>query len=115
MVLNECFQMIGLIFQRLVINMQEIESKILNDVKILFNSYCPEFLDKKVTFTDPEIRILNQNEKDYSSELSIQFNKEGEFCDMFEFFLFRNGKSIVSENEVIEWLKVNIKELLSRA
>lgn len=93
--------------------MKEIEEKILNDIKLVFSSYYPEFLNKRITYSEPELKVLNSNTDDYSSEFSIQFKKENEFFDMFEFYIFRNGKQIVSENEIIEWLKVNIDQLLA--
>lgn len=107
---NDNFQTNGLNIQKS--NRAFVEKKIADAIRLTIDSLHPELMDCLIDYTEPEIKIWDSESETYTSEISITFNRHGQFYDMFEFFIFRKGKQEVDESDVKKWMLDNLKELV---
>jgi hypothetical protein len=67
----------------------------------------------KLSVRGPEIQVAISDPPQYSSELRIRFYQDGNLHDVFEFFLFRDGRQVVNREEVRNWVVIELEKLLS--
>jgi hypothetical protein len=65
-----------------------------------------------ITWTVPELEVWNSAELHYSAEVRVEFNRDGNLLDIFEFFVVQDGSLIVSELEMRQWLAKHTSSLL---
>ncbi len=90
-----------------------IENRINEKIKLLLSSFNSQFLSSNITY---EILLKRDNENDtknYNSEIEIVFNKEGNFIDIIEFFIYRNGELSIKEDNLLNELYTDIEGILS--
>ena len=57
----------------------------------------PEFKRVGLTWTGPDLEVLNQNPIEYTAEVRIWFYKDDEPVDFLEFFVCKDGAPVASE------------------
>jgi len=90
-----------------------IENQIDEKIKLLFNSFNSQFSSSNITH---EIILKREGEngtKNYTSEIEIIFNKGGDFLDIIEFFVYRNGELYIKEDSLLSELYSDVEGILS--
>jgi hypothetical protein len=49
-----------------------------------------------------------------TAEFKVEFYRDGDLVDLFEFHVCRDGKPVVSEDEVREWVRQNVPDVLEK-
>jgi hypothetical protein len=83
------------------------ENTILEKVKDLLCSLNNQFLEKGITY------LIQLKKDEDNSEIEIVFYKDGDFIDIIEFFVYRNGSVYVKEETLIKELFSDFEEILS--
>ena len=65
-------------------------------------------------FVGPEHDLCCSDEAKYTSELRVKFYRNTDLVDVFEFHIFRDGKSVVTADDVTDWFEKQLKELVLR-
>ena len=67
-----------------------------------------------LSWTGPEIIFDQTNTARLTAEFKVEFYRSGDLVDLFEFHICRDGKPIVSEDEVREWIRQNVPDVLKK-
>jgi len=67
-----------------------------------------------LTCSPPELVAWKQSEGEYTAELKVEFFKEGDLVDIFEFFVCRDGVITTTEQEVRAWIRENVPDVVQR-
>ncbi len=67
-----------------------------------------------LTFRGPELKVWITDPERYTSEVRIIFYANSNVHDVLEFFLFRDGRQVVSDEEVRTWMLEQVDGILSR-
>jgi hypothetical protein len=65
-----------------------------------------------VSFSSPELEVWNDEAGARTSEFRIWVYHDGNVEDVLEFHLFRDGRQIATESEIIRWLDEQISAML---
>ena len=87
-------------------------TKFENEILILAKRIISEFDSKNIIINGPQIK--KESSVDSNSELEISFSDNNGVFDVLEFFVYYKGKENVGLNEVEEWLKKNISDILEK-
>jgi len=89
-----------------------LENKVLDEIEALFKSFKGQFSEKGISYSI-QLKRDKSNNDNYFSEIEILFNKDGNFIDVIEFFVVREGKKYIDENNLIKELYLDIEGILS--
>jgi hypothetical protein len=67
-----------------------------------------------IVFTEPEIEVSKSEPSTRTSEIRVEFHRQGQLEDIFEFDLFRDGQQIVTSEEIDVWIHENVPQLLRK-
>lgn len=67
-----------------------------------------------LSWSSPEIVVWNKESDLFTVEVKIEFYLSGELFDIFEFFIYRDGRIVVSVDEVRQWIRQNVPTVLDR-
>jgi hypothetical protein len=91
----------------------QIETKIIKDITSLLESYKYRFDGNSLTYKVRLKTESDQNLENYFSEIEIVFYKFQKIYDIIEFFVFRNGKLYIQEENLMNNLKNDFEKLLT--
>jgi len=92
---------------------KEFESRIMKYIHILLNSHRALFLSHCITYSAPEIKVINSNELHYESEFVIYFYRGDKFLDVLECRIIREGKAIANVEEFESWIESEMKNIFN--
>ncbi len=92
---------------------QNFETQVLEIFNQTLEKNKPLLISKKLTYTNPEIFIINNDKTNYSSEIRSYIYKKDELIDVLECFIYYNGKKEATKEEFKEWFQSSIKDLCS--
>ena len=87
------------------------ENNILEKVKSLLSSFNNQFSEKGITYS-VQLKKDEDNAESYNSEIEIIFNKDGDFIDIIEFFVYRNGRIYVNDETLTKELFSDFEGIL---
>lgn len=67
-----------------------------------------------LSWTGPEIVFDQASPAGLAVEFKVEFYRDGDLVDLFEFHVCRDGKPVVSEDEVREWVRQNVPDVLEK-
>jgi hypothetical protein len=67
-----------------------------------------------LTWSEPELVVEKENDSEYTAELKIEFYEDEDLVDLFEFFVCRDGVLITSEDEIRQWIRDNVLDVVQR-
>ena len=89
------------------------ENDIKNTLNQILHSFSNIFETNNITFNQPEIEVFNSSLNQYESEFRIMFFKDGEFLDIVEQHIFRQGNKIAELEEYKLWIKEAITDIVN--
>ena len=80
-------------------NYNIFENNILEKVNSLLSSFNEQFSEKGITYS-VQLKKDEDSSESYNSEIEIIFNKDGDFFDIIEFFVYRNGSVYINDETI---------------
>lgn len=78
-------------------------------------SRCRAVLERVgLTSSEPELVPLSRGVDEYTAELKVEFYQNENIVDLFEFFVCREGILTTSEDEVRQWIRDNVPDVIAR-
>lgn len=96
----------------MLMDKSEFEKKVLDLTKRVLDEYGKKISELNLRFELFGPKLFNKDVESYTSEIKICFYKDGEMMDILEFFIFRDGREVASLDEIKEWLKNNVDDVL---
>jgi hypothetical protein len=66
-----------------------------------------------LTFSEPEIQVWNESPPSYTSELRAKIYHNGVLDDSLEFHVYRDGRQLVTKDEVARWFEEQLRALVA--
>lgn len=92
----------------------QVEKAILNRAQEILVGFLSRFEAFDLSFQGPTVDIELDKPGERTSELRIYFVRRGDVIDAIEFHIFEDGRQIVDEERVSEWLTEDIGDVLAR-
>lgn len=67
-----------------------------------------------ITWSEPELVVQTESIDKYSAELRVCFYESSNLIDIFEFFVCKDGVPTTSEDEVRQWIRDNVPDVIQR-
>lgn len=67
-----------------------------------------------LSWSEPELIVLKCAASEYTAELKVQFYHGDDLVDIFEFFVCKGGTLTTSEDEVRQWIRDNVPDVVRR-
>jgi len=67
-----------------------------------------------LSWAGPEIVVDPGSPTRLTAEFKVEFYRDGDLVDLFEFHVCRDGKPVLSEDEVREWVRQNVPDVLEK-
>lgn len=88
---------------------------------IIFEAGCEEFetfreqLTKAcLSSTPPELAVMELTPELVTAEFKIEFLSAGHLVDVLEFFICRDGVFVASVEEIREWVREDVTDVIAR-
>ena len=91
---------------------KKINFEILDLLKKILDKYAPQIKKNGLTISNPEIHIINDDIKHYTSEICSYVYKGQNIIDAIEFLIFFDGHPQATIKEFEEWINRVIEDLL---
>ncbi len=67
-----------------------------------------------LTWSGPTLLVSEPDANEYTAELKVQFYERDDLVDIFEFFVCKGGALTTSEDEVRQWIRGNVPDVVRR-
>jgi hypothetical protein len=67
-----------------------------------------------LSWAGPEIIFDRGSPARLTAEFKVEFYRDGDLVDLFEFHVVRDGAPVVSEEEVREWVRQNVPDVVEK-
>lgn len=95
-------------------NYQEIANEICEAGREEIEVFSRQLYKAGLIWTGPDLVVLENKPKKFSVEFKVEFLEGINLLDIFEFFIFRDGILVVTEEEIRQWIRANVPLVLSR-
>lgn len=90
-----------------------IEENLRQSAVQVMQRYNTKLADMGLSLIGPEVEVSNAQSDARTSEFRIWVYGGGDIKDILEFHVFRDGRQIVTEPELISWLDQQISEIVN--
>jgi hypothetical protein len=91
--------------------MRELEVSISEAIATRLIEWSALLASSGLTFRGPEIDVEVANSEMYTSEMRVTFLRFGNIDDVLEFHIYRDGKALVTVEEVLKWFDEQLAEI----
>jgi len=67
-----------------------------------------------LTWSEPALVVSKRSSNEYTAELKVVFYRNEDIVDIFEFFVCDGGILKTSEDEVRQWIRSNVPDVVRR-
>jgi hypothetical protein len=86
------------------------EKRVLARVRTIVTDYAPELERKGIR---PEVSGVEQHVSN-AREISVWLWRGDDLVDVIEFFVTKDGRSVVDEDELVEWVRDELSSAVGR-
>jgi hypothetical protein len=96
------------------VTLRELAARICEAGREELETFRSEFEGIGLSWTGPEIVVDPGSPARLTAEFKVEFYRDNDLVDLFEFHVCRDGKLVVSEDEVRQWLRQNVPDVLGK-
>ena len=93
----------------------QVEAAVLRAVRQALEHHSAPLKKAGLTFRSPEVEVGMGEPSRYTSELRVYFYRDDDLVDAIEFHIFENGRQVVDEKKLPDWLAEDIAGAIERA
>ena len=92
----------------------EVESAVLGAVMDALHRLSSRLVERGLSFRPPQLEVMVSDPSRYTSELRVYFVRGNDIIDAIEFHIFDDGRQMVQESQVADWLTEDIQDVVNR-